>query len=129
VTIPGQHRMLHLTDCMRGDMPVFAIDAEIISGVLSGIRPQRPARLIEPSPDFRIVRALGRTFTFKGDKHRRMLEYMYYKWVDGEDRVSTAEMIADLNLPEKTRVSKDFRKNPAWDVLLTEKKGSCWFLV
>ena len=62
---------------MRGDVPGFAIDTDIISGVLSGIRPQRPAQLIDPSPDFRIVRALGQTFTFKGDKQRRIIEYMY----------------------------------------------------
>jgi hypothetical protein len=129
VTIPGQHRVLHLTDCMRGDVLGLAIDADIISGVLSGIRPQGPAQLIEPSPDFRIVRALGQTFTFKGDKQRTIVEYIYQKWRDGEDRVSTAEMIADLGLPERTRVRDDFKKHPAWDVLLTEKQGSCWFLV
>jgi hypothetical protein len=129
VTIPGQHRVLHLTDCMRGGVAGFAIDTDIISGVLSGIRPQGQAQLIEPSSDFRIVRALGQTFTFKGDKQRTIVEYMYQKWLDGEDRVSTAEMIAELGLPARMRVRDNFKKHPAWDVLLTEKLGSCWFLV
>ena len=114
---------------MRGDVPGFAIDADIISGVLSGIRPQRPARLIDPSPDFRIVRALGQTFTFKGDKQRRIIEYMYRRWLDGDDRVSVAEIIADLDLPAKTRIRDIFKKHPAWNVLLTEKEGSARFLV
>jgi hypothetical protein len=129
VTIPGQHRVLHLTDCLRGGVAGFAIDTDIINGVLSGIRPQGPAQLIEPSSDFRIVRALGQTFTFKGDKQRTIVEYMYQKWLDGEDRVSTAEMIAELGLPARMRVRDNFKKHPAWDVLLTEKLGSCWFLV
>jgi len=129
VTVPGQHRVLHLTDGMRGDVPGFAIDTDIISGVLSGIRPQRPAQLIDPSPDFRIVRALGQTFTFKGDKQRMIVEHMYYKWRDGADRISTAEMIADLGLREKARVRDHFKTHPAWDVLLTEQQGSCWFLI
>jgi hypothetical protein len=129
VTVPGQHRVLHLTDCMRADVPEFAIDTDIIRGVLSGICPQRPAQLINPSPDFRIVRALGRTFTFKGDKQRTIVEYMYHKWRDGADRISTAEMIADLGLREKARVREHFKTHPAWDVLLTEEQGSCWFLV
>jgi hypothetical protein len=129
LTVPGQHRVLHLTDCMRGDVPGFAIDTDITSGVLSGLRPQRSAQLIDPSPDFRIVRAFGQTFTFKGDKQRTIIEHMYGRWLDGEDRVSTAEMIAELDLPERTRVRDNFKKHPAWDVLLTEKQGSCWFLV
>jgi hypothetical protein len=129
VVIPGQHRVLYLPDCIRGDVPGFVIDTDIISGVLNGTRPQRPAQLIEPSTDFRIVRALGQTFTFKGDKQRSILEYMYHKWLDGEDRVSVAEMIADLDVPAKTRVRDVFKKHPAWDVLLTEKQGSCWFLL
>lgn len=129
VVIPGQHRVLSLPDCTRGDVPGFAIDTDIISGVLNGIRPQRPAQLIEPSTDFRIVRALGQTFTFKGDKQRSILEHMYQKWLDGEDRVGVAEMIAYLDLSAKTRVRDVFKKHPAWDVLLTEKQGSCWFLV
>jgi hypothetical protein len=129
VTIPGQHRVLHLTECMRGDVPGFAIDADVISGVLSGIHPQRPAQLIDPSPDFRIVRALGQTFTFKGDKQRRIIEYMYQRWLDGDDRVSVAEIIAELDLPAKTRIRDIFKKHPAWNVLLTEKEGSARFLV
>jgi hypothetical protein len=129
VVVPGQHRVFYLTECMRGDVPAFALDTHIISGVLSGTYPQRPAQLIQPSPDFRIVRALEQTFNFKGDKQRTILEYMYSKWLDGHDRVSTAEMIADLGLPLSTRVRDDFKKHPAWDVLLTEKQGSCWFLV
>jgi hypothetical protein len=129
VMIPGQHRALYLGECMRGDVPEFGIDTDIIGGVLSGLRPQRPAQPIDPSPDFRIVRALGQTFAFKGDKQRTIIEHMYGRWLDGEDRVSTAEMIAELNLPERTRVRDNFKKHPAWDVLLTEKKGSCWFLV
>jgi hypothetical protein len=129
VTVPGQHRVLHLTDCMRADVPEFAIDTEVISGVLSGIIPRRPAQLIDPSPDFRIVRALGQTFTFKGDKQRTIVEHMYYKWRDGADRISTAELIADLGLRERARVCDHFKTHPAWGVLLTEKQGSCWFLV
>ena len=129
VAIPGQHRVLHLTECMRGDVPGFAIDTDVISGVLSGIRPQRPARLIDPSPDFRIVRALGQTFTFKGDKQRRILEEMYRRWLDGDDRVSVAEIIAEFDLSAKTRIRDIFKKHPAWNVLLTEKEGSAQFLV
>jgi hypothetical protein len=129
VMIPGQHRVLHLTECMRGDSAGFAIDTDVIGGVLSGIRPQRPARLIDPSPDSRIVRALGQTFTFKGDKQRRIIEYMYQRWLDGDDRVSVAEIIAELDLPAKTRIRDIFKKHPAWNVLLTEKEGSARFLV
>ena len=38
-------------------------------------------------------------------------------------------MIAELDLPAKTRVRDIFKKHPAWDVLLTEKQGSARFLV
>jgi hypothetical protein len=114
---------------MRGDCAGFAIDTDIISGVLTGIRPQRPAQLIDPSSDFRIVRALGQTFTFKGDKQRRIIGYMYPRWLDGDDRVSVAEIIAELDLPGQTRIRDIFKKHPAWNVLLTEKEGSARFLV
>lgn len=129
VVVPGQHRVLYLGECLRGDAPGFVLDTDVIRGVLQGIRPQRPAQLIEPSSDFSLVRALGRSFTFNGDKQRRIIEYMYLRWLDGHDRVRTAEIIADLDLPERTRIRDDFKKHPAWNVLLTEKNGSCWFLV
>ena len=104
-------------------------DADIISGVLSGIRPQRPAQLIDPSSDFKFVRALGQTFPFRGDKQRRIIEYMHRRWLDGEDRVSVAKIIAELDLPAQTRIRDIFKKHPAWNVLLTEKEGSAQFLV
>jgi hypothetical protein len=130
VTIPGQHRVLHLTDCMRDDVRGPAIDTDIISGVLNGIRPQRPARLIDPSPDFRLVRALGKSFHFKkGEQQRRIIEYMYQRWLDGDDRVSVAEIVAELDLPEGTRIRDTFKKHPAWGVLLAEEDGSARFLV
>jgi hypothetical protein len=129
VAIPGQHRVLAVSDCVRAGGPRFALDTDVVGGILNGIQPQRPAQLIDPSSDFRVVRALGQTFHFKGDKQRRIIEYMHVKWLDGYDRVSTAEMIAELDLPLSTRIRDDFRKHPAWNVLLTEKQGSCWFLV
>jgi hypothetical protein len=130
VTIPGQHRILYLGGCLRSDAPAFALDADVIGGVLNGVRPQRPARLIDPSPDFRIVRALGQSFHFKrGEQQRRIIEYMYQRWLDGDDRVSVAEIVAELDLPKRTRIRDTFKKHPAWGVLLTEEGGSARFLV
>jgi hypothetical protein len=54
---------------------------------------------------------------------------MYQRWHDGDDRVSVAEVIAELDLPEKTRVRDTFKKHPAWGVLLIEEAGSVRFLV
>jgi hypothetical protein len=130
VAIPGQHRVVCLLDCRRAGGTGLALDAEIVGGVLNGLRPQRPARLIDPSPDFRVVRALGQTFHFKrGEQQRRIIEYMYQRWLDGDDRVSVAEIIAELDLPERTRMRDTFKRHPAWRVLLTEEDGSLRFLV
>ena len=130
VVVPGQHRILYLGGCLRSDARGFALDTDIIGGVLNGVRPQRPAQLIDPSPDFRVVRALGQSFHFKkGEQQRRIIEYMYQRWLDGDDRVSVAEIIAELDLPEKTRIRDTFKRHPAWGVLLTEGDGSAQFLV
>jgi hypothetical protein len=129
VVLPGQHSIIPITGCVRQDSSSFALDLDVISGVLNGMRPQRPPRLIDPSPDFRVVRALGKTFRFKGDKQRQVLECLHNRWLDGDDRVGVAKIVAELGFRPDKRMRDVFRKHPAWGVLLDEKDGSLFFLV
>ena len=129
VHIPGQHRIIALADCLRGDETGFRLDLDVIAGLLAGLRPQSIARLIEPSADFRIVRAQGETFVFRGDKQRQVIEYMHERWLDGVERISTAEMMDDLGFPIDTRLRDLFKKHPAWNNLIKEAGGAAWFYV
>lgn len=127
VRIPGQHRIVTLTDCLRSDNTGPRLDLEVIGGVYAGLRPQRAAQLIEANADFRIVRAKSETFVFRGDKQRQVIEYMYERWLDGVERVSIAEMMDDLSFPIATRLRDLFKKHPAWEKLVKEEGGSAWF--
>jgi hypothetical protein len=42
VVVPGQHRILYLGECPRSNAHAFALDTDVIGGVLNGVRPQRP---------------------------------------------------------------------------------------
>ena len=52
---------------------------------------------------------------------------MYTKFLEGVFSVSTAEIVAELDLGENTRIRDLFRKNPAWEILLSERGGACKF--
>jgi hypothetical protein len=127
VRIPGQHQIVALADCLRGDETGFSLDLDVIAGVLGGLCPQRTAQLIEPSADFRIVRAKGKSFVFRGDKQRQVIGYLHERWLDGVERVSIAEMMDDLGFPIETRLRDLFKKHPAWEKLVKEEGGSAWF--
>lgn len=127
VRIPGQHQIVTLADCLRGDGTGLRLDLDVIGGVFAGLRPQRTAQLIEANADFRIVRAKGETFVFRGDKQRQVIGYMHERWLDGVERVSIAEMMDDLGFPIETRLRDLFKKHPAWEKLVKEEGGSAWF--
>lgn len=127
VRIPGQHRILALADCLRGNGNGLRLDLEVINGVFAGLRPQMTLQPVEASADFRIVRAKGETFAFRGDKQRQVIGYMYERWLDGVERVSIADMMDDLDFPIKTRLRDLFKKHPAWETLVKEEGGSTWF--
>lgn len=127
VRLPGQHRILALGDCLRGDGTGFHLDLDVIGGVFAGLLPQRTPQPIEASADFRIVSAKGETFAFRGDKQRQVIEYLHERWLDGVERVSIAEMMDDLGFPIETRLRDLFKKHPAWKKLLKEEGGSAWF--
>jgi len=127
VRIPGQHQIIALADCLRGDETGLSLDLDVIGGVFGGLRPQRTAQLIEANADFRIVRAKGETFMFRGDKQRQVIEYMHERWLDGVEQVSTAEMMDDLGFPIGTRLRDLFKKHSAWEKLVKEEGGSARF--
>jgi hypothetical protein len=127
--VPGRHRIAPLKDCLKPAAVGIAIDLDILAGIVGGERPLHPDLPIHPSADFRVVRVGDRMFHFGGDKHRQVIEYLYMRWRDGEERVSTAAMFEDLEFPAKTRLRDLFKDHRNWKDLIGYGDGACWLKV
>ena len=78
--------------------------------------------------DCREVRLYKETFKFqRGIKQRDIIRFMHDRLTEGKDWVSSAEILTELELPDKTRIRDIFKGNRAWGRLLTERNGMCGF--
>lgn len=74
------------------------------------------------------VNLYGEVFRFaKGAQQRRVLQYLHEQLLKGRNRVSSAEIVAELDLKLTTRMRDLFKGNPAWGRLLDEKDGLLGF--
>jgi hypothetical protein len=74
------------------------------------------------------VRLLGRTYLFpRGLKQRKIVCYMYQKYLQGQRWTSSSEIAAEVDLADTTRIRDVFKKSAAWGKLLTEREGMCSF--
>jgi len=120
------YRIIALEDVL--DPQSLRLRDTVVALRLQGLSREEAKRPLYVSPDGRFVVLHGTRFEFpRGDKVRQVLIYMYAKYIEGVFSVSTAEIVAELDLGESTRVRDLFRKNPAWEVLLSERGGACRF--
>jgi len=129
VDVPGRHRIVPLKDCAKAASAGISIDLDILAGVVGGELPLNPDLPIRPSADFRLVRVSDRTFRFRGDKQRQVIEYLYTRWRDGEERVSVATMFEDLEFSPSARLRDLFKGHADWRDLIGYGDGACWLKI
>ncbi len=124
--IPGRHRVIPLHNCFDMGTKKFGLDLDVIAGIVGGGQSLHPDQPIQPSPDFRFIRVGDRTFKFGGDKQRQVIKYLYTRWRDGEERVSSATMLEELEFSHGMRVRDLFKDHPDWNDLIVYEGGACW---
>ena len=104
------------------------IDPRLLTFRLDGGERTGIAPVLEVIGDGHLVRLRGVDFRFpKGDKQRRILIFLYKKYLDGALRVSVAEIVTELGFGTNTRIRDVFKGHAAWGKLLTESGGTCGF--
>jgi len=129
--LPRRCRMLSVWECMAQESDRFGFDMEVLDGTLHGAQPvaDGDGGGFEHSADYRVVRVGEQEFRFRGEKQRRIVEYLHQRWQDGQTRVSVAELIADLELPANTRLRDLFKGHDAWGTLLGYERGTVWLVI
>lgn len=74
---------------------------------------------------FRHLWVGDRKFSFNGDKHRQIVEYLFNAWARGEPGVSSAAMFADLEFETASRLCDIFKGHKDWKALIEAKGGAC----
>ncbi len=129
IDVPGRHRIVRLKDCFKPAVAGIAIDFEVLAAIVAGDAPLHPDQPIQPSAGFRLVRVGDQAFHFRGDKQRQVIEYLYTRWRDGEERVNTAVMFEDLEFSASSRLRDLFKGHPNWQDLIGYRDGACWLKV
>jgi hypothetical protein len=125
--IPGQPVVVPLRRCLVIGAGL-TVDADNLANHLGGNLPARRQRPLQITGEGRVVWFYGEKFEFpRGDQQRRIINYLHDQYLQGICEVSPAQIIADLELPEKTRIDKQFRRSRAWDRLLTLRAGMLTF--
>ena len=127
VTMPGPSVVASFRSCLAASAG-FSLDAGILGSRLGCSAPARGQEPLEIIGDGRTVWFYGEMFEFpRGDTQRRVIVYLRGKYLEGVYEVPAAQIIADLDLAEKTRIDKLFKDSPAWNRLLTMRSGMCRF--
>lgn len=106
----------------------LVIDPEILAARLDGVEHRASTGPIEIIGDGREVRLFGKSFLLKkGVTQRRIVMFLYERYLNGELQVSTEEIVAELDLRTGARIRDFFKKSPTWNKLLIERNGTCGF--
>ena len=126
--LPGGHRVLPLRDCLSMEKPDFAIDMNVVHGVLTGIIPGRTRSSLHHSTDYSSVTVNGRIFVFRGDKQKQLIESLVRAHERGDDRCRTQELLENIESTSTTLV-KFFSGRSDWKDLIGYGNGFCWLKV
>lgn len=127
--IPGQPVVAALGSCLAAGAGL-SLDPGILASRFGGSPPARGQEPLEIFGDGRTVWFYGEKFAFpRGDKQRRVIAHLHQQYLGGTYEVPAAEIIAELDLAEDTRIDKLFKGSPAWNRLVTQRSGMvrfCW---
>jgi hypothetical protein len=127
--VPTGNVLISLRDVIPDDGGL-AINPKILAARLDHRPAPPPDEALAVIADGREVRLDGETFRFpKGEQQRRIILALHQRYLAGEHWVSSAEIIAELDLPPRARLRDYFKKTnpPAWGRLLKEENGMCGF--
>jgi hypothetical protein len=133
ISLPGNHQVLPLTDCIKMDSEFFQLDTDIIEGLFKIQTPTTSKQKFECHANgARIIvnhnHKDSQEFTFRG-KQKQCVEYLYQKWVDGHKIVQIDKMFNDLEDFEKTkRLPNLFKGNKHWKALIAFEGKQCWLI-
>lgn len=123
--LPVGNVVISLHDVLGDEL---AVDPAIIAGRLDGLSVVEDGSPVVLIGDGKEVRLFGETFRFrKGVRQRQIIRHLYERLRQGHRLTSTEEIIAALDLRANARIRDFFKKNPAWNRLLTERDGMCGF--
>lgn len=126
--LPGGHRILPLRDCLEIGKADFAIDLDVVHGVLTGTTPGRKTDPVHHSSDFSSVTVNGRIFVFRGDKQKQLIGMLVRAREYGEERCRTQELLEEIESTSTTLV-KFFSGRSDWKDLIGYGNGFCWLKV
>ncbi len=123
----SRHLIVPVQDVIKNDSSL-ALDPEILSARLDGAPAAAPEAPIVIIGEGREVRLFGRVFRFPKAVHqRRIIRFLYERYLQGELMVSSDEIVTELDLRDGARIRDFFKKSTAWNSLLTERGGMCGF--
>ena len=116
--------ILAVADVISPERPT--IEPSLLSSSLVGLSAGHDRELVVLAGG-KEVHFKGHVFRFRGLKQREIIGRLYEYSGEGERWVSSAKILEDLGYDSAARIRDVFKKNEAWNLLLTEKNGSCGF--
>lgn len=123
----SRHLILSLHDVLQpgGNL---AVAPEALTMRLDGTSMAVPGDGLQVFADGREVHLHGAKYEFpRGDMQRRVIMLLHTAYLDGEIKLPTARVIAELDFDPKARLRDLFKGHPAWGRLLHEQGGVCGF--
>lgn len=106
----------------------FKIDAAITSARLR--MPVGTADEVKLSADGGHLVVQGRTYRFRGLRHRAIVTQLVEAWKDGEPRLLTQSVLTEAGCALSVRrLANVFRGHPDWHDVIKEEAGFCWLQV
>ena len=127
--VPVGNVLISLHDVVADDGSL-AIDPQALLARLDRPSVPSPEELLVVRGDGREVILNGEVFRFaRGEQQRRIIRALHRHYLAGVTRVTSAAIIAELDLPVAARLRDYFKKTtpPAWGRLLSEKNGMVGF--
>jgi len=124
LSIPGL-TIMTLVEALDRRRQHFTLDADLIANTVFGRRPEEKNRIVLCKANGGILIINGRSFKFRGDKQRQVVQHLCGKYDAGELPVRIQQMFSDLEFPDKTRMQDLFKKHPDWKEAIRVTRGDC----
>jgi hypothetical protein len=120
----ANHAVVAAVSLILADRPL-EIDGEVAAARLK--LPSRETKPVWLSADGGYLIVRGRSYTFRGQKHRSIVRQLFDAWDAGKPRCLTEDVLVEAECGASVRrLASLLKGHPNWRDIIKERAGMCW---
>jgi hypothetical protein len=127
VVIPGNHKIITLSDVMEQESSNAKLNLKAIESILNGGATADDGP-VTVSNDFGQITVNNRSFHFRGDMQKDFIRALYNAYERNDSMVRMSVVLENIG-SKASHVSRLFNRHPDWKDLVGYGQGNCWLKI